>query len=73
MGDLPVKGCLWPWLEPVNDSGVDGGKETLTSHTEIGPYRTGCEYHVQIVAHLKTTQYCSLAVGMLAKGRLAGS
>lgn len=43
---LPVERCLRPWLEPVNDSRVDGGQEALTSHTEIGSYRTGCEDHV---------------------------
>ena len=46
MVSLPVEGCLWPWLEPVNDSGIDGGQETLTSHTEVGSYRTGCEHHM---------------------------
>lgn len=60
-GRLPVQGCLWPWLEPVNDGGVDGGQEALASHTEVGSYRAGCEHHVKVVAHLKTTQDCNLS------------
>lgn len=50
-----MQGGFRPGLEPVNHSGVDGGQEALTTHTEVGSYRTGCEHHVQIVAHLHDT------------------
>ncbi len=50
-----MQGGFRPGLEPVDDSGVDGGQEALTAHAEVGSYRTGCEHHVQVVAHLQDT------------------
>ena len=50
-----MQGGFRPGLEPVNHSGVDGGQEALTAHAEVGSYRTGCEHHVQVVAHLQDT------------------
>lgn len=72
-GSLPVQRCLWPWLEPVNDSGVDGGQEALTPHTEVGSYRAGCKHHVQVVTHLKTAQHFSLNSACLPDSRHARS
>ncbi|KAA6427768.1 MAG: hypothetical protein FRX49_02431 [Trebouxia sp. A1-2] len=40
-----LQGGFRPGLEPVNDSGVDGGQEALTAHAEVGSHRTGCEHH----------------------------
>ena len=50
-----MQGGFGPGLEPVNDSRVDSGQEALTADTEVGSYRTGCEHHVQVVAHLHDT------------------
>lgn len=50
----PVQRCFWPRLEPVNDCGVDGGQEALTTNPEVGTNGTGCEDHVQVVAHLQS-------------------
>ena len=50
-----MQGGFRPGLEPVNHSGVDGGQEALTAHAEVGSYWTGCEHHVQVVAHLQDT------------------
>ena len=59
-----MQGGFRPGLEPVDDSGVDGGQEALTAHAEVGSYRTGCEHHVQVVAHLHDT-HSSMMHGLM--------
>ena len=55
-----MQGGFWPGLEPVDDSGVDGGQEALTADAEICSYRTGGEHHVQVVLHLQVIKAISV-------------